>query len=347
MESMLSNLPTAHRAPPIGRRIVGQGCHGESQILQTASSRASAAATRSLRIRFVYVPVLNSIDRQASYHQHLVTAEVLLDRVLAARAAGLRPMAPALDYAAEARATVPPPRGLFHASTLEHRRWHDLAGKVRAQPLTQEALTAELVADGLTVEQARDRACHRSHALPGADQAWLIDRRNTPLDYRPLNQAEFHTLVAAVEGAYQTPVLAPHTMQANRQIALRVAELLGSLLDEFVASPFSVPALSDAFSERHLSHLRQTIIASRQAAASDARVLAGPRAWFAAKAARMWAEHQLGLAKSPALSPSMRLAGRPVVTVVGGKLRTFVNGWSRGRLGSSIAGAAPAQFRVA
>lgn len=347
IESMLSNLPTAHRAPPIGRRIVGQGCHGETQIQPAASSRPSAVPLRPLRIRFVYVPVLDSIDRQASYHQHLVTAEVLLDRVLAARAAGLRPMAPALDYAAEARATVQPPRGLFHASTLEHRRWYDHAGNVRVQPLTQEALTAELVADGLSIEQARDRACHRSHALPGADQAWLIDRRNTPLDCRPLNQAEFHSLVAAVEGAYQTPALSPHTMQANRQIAVRVAELLGSLLDEFVASPFSVPALSDAFSERHLSHLRQTIVASRQAAESDARVLAGPRAWFAAKAARMWAEHQLGLAKSPALSPSMRLAGRPVVTVVGGKLRTFVNGWSRGRLGSSIAGATPGHVKVA
>lgn len=344
---MLSNLPTAHRAPPIGRRIVGQGCHGETQIPLAAMSRACATQTRSLRIRFVYAPVLDSTDRQASYHQHLVTAEVLLDRVLAARAAGLRPMAPALDYAAEARATVQPPRGLFHASTLEHRRWYDHVGKLRAQPLTQEALTSELVADGLSVEQARDRACHRSHALPGVDQAWLIDRRSTPIEYRPLNQAEFHTLVSAVEGAYQTPALAPHAMQANRQIAVRVAELLGSLLDEFVASPFSVPALSTAFSERHLSHLRQTIVASRQAAESDSRVLAGPRAWFAAKAARMWAEHQLGLAKSPALSPSMHLAGRPVVIVVGGKLRTFVNGWSRGRLGSSIAGAAPGHVRVA
>ncbi len=344
---MLGNLPTAHRAPPIGRRIVGHGCHGEAPVPLAAKSRACPTPTRALRIRFVYVPGQDSTDRHASYHQYLVTAEVLLDRVLAARAMGLRSMAPALDYAAEARATVQPPRGLFHTSTLEHRRWFDESGKVREQPLSQEALAAQLVADGLSIEQARDRACHRSHALPGADQAWLIDRRNTPLEYRPLNQAEFRNLIDAVEGAYQTPALAPHTMQANRQIAMRVAELLGSLLDEFVASPFSVPALSDAFSERHLSHLRQTIVASRQAAESDARVLAGPRAWFAAKAARMWAEHQWGLAKSPEMSPSMRLAGRPVVTVVGGKLRTFVNGWSRGRLGSSIAGAAPGYVRVA
>ena len=343
---MLSNLPTAHRAPPIGRRIVGQGCHGQAQIPLVADSRAHATPTRSARIRFVYTPVQDSTDRHATYHHHLVTAEVLLDRVLAARAAGLRAMAPMLDYAAEARATVQPPRGLFHTSTLEHRRWYDAAGIVRYQPLSQEALTAALVADGLSVEQARDRACHRSHALPGADQAWLLERRNTPLEQRPLNQAEFRTLITAVEGAYQTPALAPHNMRANRQIAMRVAELLGSLLDEYVASPFSVPALSDAFSERHLSHLRQSIVDSRQVE-SDSRVLAGPRAWFAAKAARMWAEHQLGLAKSLSTSPSMRLAGRPVVTMVGGKLRTFVNGWSRGRLGSSIAGAAPEHVRVA
>ncbi|MDE1893413.1 MAG: hypothetical protein KGM46_05640 [Pseudomonadota bacterium] len=254
-------------------------------------------------------------------------------------------MAPALDYAAEARATVPPPRGLFHASTLEHRRWYDRAGKVRTQPLSREALAAELVAEGLSAEHARDRACHRSHALSGADQTWLIERRHTPLDRRPLNQAEFHALIAAVEGAYRTPALAGHAIHANRQIALRVAELLGSLLDEFVASPFAEPVLSEAFSARHLSHLRQTIMASRQASASDARVLAGPRAWFAAKAARMRAEHQVGLAAAPAVAPPMHLAGRPVVTMLGGKLRTFVNGWSCGRLGSSIVAAG--QVRVA
>lgn len=345
IERMLSNMPTAHGAPPIGRRIVGHGCHGETQGQLASSSRACATSART-RIRFVYVPAQDSTDHQAPYHQHLVNAEMLLDRVLAARAAGLRPMAPTLDYAAEARATVQPPRGLFHTSTLEHRRWHDDKGKVREQPLTQEALAAELSAEGLSIDQARDRACHRSHALPGADQAWLIDRRNTPLACRPLNQAEFRSLVAAVEGAYQTPALARHVMQANRRIAMQVAELLGSLLDEYVASPFSVAALSDAFSARHLSHLRQTIVASRQAE-SDSRVLAGPRAWFVAKAARMRAEHQLGLANSPAVSQSMRLTGRPVVTMVGGKLRTFVDGWSRGRLGSSIAGAVPKSVKMA
>lgn len=346
VENLLGQLPTAHRAPLIGRRIVGYGCHGESQVRLVPGSRTGAAPARSARIRFVYERVQESTDRHASCHQHLVTAEVLLDRVLAACAAGLRPMAPALDYAAEARATVQPPRGLFHASTLEYRRWYDAAGNVRLQPLSQEALAAELVAEGLSAEQARERACHRSHALPGADQAWLIDRRNMPLHCRPLNQAEFHSLAAAVEGAYLAQGVSAHTVQANRQIAVRVAGLLGSLLDEYVVSPFSTPVLSEAFSERHLAHLRQTIMASRQAE-SNSRVLAGPRAWFAAKAARMRAEHQLGLAKSSAGVSFMRLAGRPVVTVVGGKLRTFVNGWSRGRLGSSIAGAAPVHARVA
>ncbi len=337
---MLCDLPTAHRALPIGRRIAGQGCDGTNKLSAAPRSRPSASAGHPSRIRFVYFPVVDEHDGRASYHQHLVTAEVLLDRVLAARAAGLRAMSPALDYAAEARAMVQPPRDLFHPATLEYRRWYDDDGNVRPQPLSQEALTAQMVDAGLPVEQARDRAIHRSHALPAIDQAWLIDRRNTPLDQRPLNQAEFRALIEAIEGAYQAPASAPHLSNANRQIALRVAAMLGVLLDEYVASPFSIAALNEAFSEHHLEHLRQTIEASRQAESASG-VLAGPQAWFAAKAARMRAEHQVGLAMSPSAFQAMRLSGRPVVTVVGGKLRTFMDGWSRGRISSSVAYATP------
>lgn len=342
IDALMWNLPTAHRALPIGRRIVGQGCDGTSKL----DSAPSASAGHPCRIRFVYFPVVDEHDGRASYHQHLVTAEVLLDRVLAARSAGLRPMAPALDYAAEARAMVQPPRDLFHTDTLEHRRWYDDGGNVRPQPLTQENLTAQMVAAGLPIEQARDRAIHRSHALPAIDQAWLIDRRTTPLDQRPLNQAEFRSLVDAIEGAYQAPASTRHVLNANRQIALRVAALLGVLLDEYVASPFDIAALNDAFSEHHLAHLRQTIEASRQAESASG-VLAGPQAWFAAKAARMRAEHQVGLAMSPSAFQAMRLSGRPVVAVVGGKLRTFMDGWSRGRIGSSVAFATPKTASVA
>lgn len=341
IDAMLRDLPTAHRAPLIGRRVAGQDGHGARIAAGVTGTRHSTAEACTPRIRFVYFPVVAENDRHAAYHQHLVTAEVLLNRVLAARSAGLRPINPALDYAAEARVTVRPPRDLFHAATLEYHRWYDDDAMARAQPLTQEALTSRLAtADGLSMEEARHRAAHHSHALLAADQAWLIDRRNTPLGQRPLNQAEFQILAGTIEGAYQTHAHASHVERANRQIALRVAAMLGSLLDEFVASPFTVAALSDAFSECHLAHLRQTIETSRQAE-SVSGVKAGPKAWFAAKAARMRAEHQIGLAMSPVAFPAMRLSGRPVVAVVGGKLRTFMDGWSRGRIRSRVADVVP------
>lgn len=337
IDLMLGDMPTAHRAPPIGRRIAGQGCHGARKF---AGMGCSTALPRAPRIRFVYFPTTDGNDRWTACHQHLVIAEVLLDRVLAAHAAGLRPMVPALDHAAEARAMVRPPRGLFHVATLEYRRWYDADGTAHAQPLTQETLAAQLAAaDGLSMEEARHRAARRSHALPAADQAWLIDRRNTPLQQRPLNQAEFHALVNAIDGAWQTCAGASHGEHANRQIALRVAAMLGSLLDEYVASPFKVDALAQAFTERHLGHLRQTIESSRQAESASGVLLTGPKAWFAAKAARMRAEHQIGLAMSPTTFPALQLTVRPVIAVVGGRLRTFVHGWHRG--GASVVEAAP------
>ena len=316
---MLASLPTAHRAPPIGYRgaRVGLGQSGNM--------------ARAPRLRFVYFTAADDNERYAAYHRHLVTAEVLFGRVLAARAAGLRPIAPTLDYTAEARAAVRPPRSLFHATTLEYRRWYERDGSVRPEPLTREALAAQLVADGLSIEDARHRAAHRSHALPAADQAWLIDRRRTPLEHRPLNQAEFRSLVDAIEGAYQVPAGSSSVEQANGRIAVRVAAMLGSLLDEFAASPFRIAALSQAFSEIHLAHLRRGIENSRQAESDSGVLLAGPKAWFAAKAARMRAEHQIGLAMSPGTFPAIRLSAYPVVAVIGGKLRTFVDGWRRGR----------------
>ncbi|MGH8158132.1 MAG: hypothetical protein ACREPQ_08435 [Rhodanobacter sp.] len=330
IDAMLAGLPTAHRAPPIG-------CRGTQPGFGQSSKTA-----RAPRLRFVYFPVADDNERHAAYHQHLVTAEVLFGRVLAACSTGLRPIAPALDYAAEARASVRPPRSLFHATTLEYRRWYERDGSVRPEPLTREALTAQLVADGLSMEDARHRAAHRSHALAAVDQAWLIDRRKTPLDHRPLNQAEFHTLVDAIEGAYQVPAGASPVEQANGRIALRVAAMLGSLLDEFAASPFRIAALSQAFSEIHLAHLRRSIESSRQAESDSGVLLAGPKAWFAAKAARMRAEHQIGLAMSPGTFPAIRLSTYPVVAVVGGKLRTFVDGWRHGRSRLRAADAVPA-----
>jgi hypothetical protein len=334
IDALLGDLPTAHRALPIGRRIAGQGCHGAK-----TATRFNVAG-RKIRIRFVYFPVVDDNDRRATCHQHLIIAEVLLGRVLAARAAGLRSMAPSLDYAAEARATVRPPQAMFHPATLEYRRWYRADGTARAQPLTQEALSLRLAAtDDLPMKEARARVAQRSHALPVLDQAWLIDRRNTPLERRPLNQVECRALVDALDGVWQSSAGASHVERANRRIALRVAAVLGSLLDEYVASPFKSAALSEAFNEHHLAHLRQTIENSRQAESASGTLLAGPKAWFAAKTARMRAEHQIGLAMSPAASTTMRLSGRPVVAVVGGRLHTFVDGR---RPGALVAPAVPA-----
>ncbi len=342
---MLGDLPTAHPALPIGRRIAGQGCHGARPMAAPAGAGLSAVTPHAARIRFVYFPSSDDGDRRMACHQYLVHAEVLLGRVLAARAAGLRPMAPALDQAAEARALVRPPRGLFHAATLEHRRWFDADGSARAQPLSQESLAAQLaLADGLPMEEARHRAAHRSHALPAADQAWLIDRRNTPLPQRPLDQAEFQALASAIDGVWQACAGSSHGERANRQIALRVAAMLGSLLDEYIAAPFEVEALAQAFTERHLIQLRQTIESSRQAESSSGVLLTGPTAWFAAKAARMRAEHQIGLAMSPSAFPALRLSTRPVIAVVGGRLRTFVHGWHRGTARAEVTAAAFTAF---
>lgn len=319
VDALLGDLPTAHRALPIGHRIAGQGCHGTQATLQSGNARP-------VRIRFVYFPRTEH-DRRASCHRHLVVAEILLGRVLAARAAGLRPMAPSLDYAAEARATLRPPQHMFHPATLEYRRWYRTDGMPRAQPLTREALSLRLAADGdLSMKEARSRVARRSHALPASDQAWLINRRDTPLARRPLNQAEYLALAEALDGVWQNSAGNSVVERANRRIVLRVVAALGNLLDEYVASPFKTPALSEAFSEHHLAHLRQSIEDSRQAESDSGTLLAGPKAWFAAKTVRMRAEHQIGLAKSPAAIPAMQLSGRPVVAVVGGHLHTFVDG---------------------
>lgn len=257
------------------------------------------------RIRFLYLPAREACDQQATYHAHLVRAEILLDRVAAARTADLRPIAPVLDDADEARATVKPPRDLFPATTLEYRRWYTPGGSARPHPLTREALAEQLIADGVAPREALDRATHRSHALAAADQAWLIGRRNLLLHQRPLNRREFHDLVDAIDGAWQAPAGAAEVVRSNRRIALRVAAMLAGMLDEHVAPPFRTDALNDAFSERLLAQLRQSIDAFCRADAVCGVLLAGPKAWFAAKAARMRAEHQVALVLSTRARPGM------------------------------------------
>ena len=299
---MLNDLPTAHHALSVGRRLAGYEGHGLARV-----SGQHAPGWHAAHVHFVYVSAHEAYDPCAAYHQHLVQAEVLLDRVVAAYASGLRPIAPELDFASEARATVRPPRSQFPATTLEYHRWYGQDGAERQQPLTQEALVEQLVANGVPMRQALDRAIHRSHALPAADQVWLLRRRASPLEQRPLNGSEFRSLIDALDGAWQVPAGARHVAWANRRVALRVAAALAGMLDEYVAPPFAVAALNEAFSACLLARLRRTIEASRRRSGSACGVLlVGPHAWFAAKATRMRAEHQIGLALMPRTQPSSR-----------------------------------------
>ena len=337
IERILRELPTAHTVAPVTSRVAFMG----SRTVRVLPGKAATG------IRFVYFSSADDSARRALYHQHLIKAEVLLKRVLAAHAGGWRAMVPTLGHAEEARATVCPPRDLFHHHTLEYRRWYDASGCLRSHPLTRESLAELLMsADGLPREQARDRASHRSHALPERDQTWLIQRRNIALNERPLNEAECRTLFLALDGIHETSVGISHVETSNRQIAVRAAAMLGVLLDEYTAAPFRSAALQHSFSAHHLAHLQQTINASREADSASGVLLIGPAAWFAAKAARMRAEHQVGLARSPHAICVMHLSGRPVVTVVGGRLRTFMDGWSPGRLRSSVAFATTAVARA-
>lgn len=288
-------------------------------------------------MRFVFFPVVDAVDRHASCHQYLIDVEILLGRVLLAHASGLQPMAPWLDDSVEARATQRPPLHLFHPATLEYRRWYRPDGTARPHPLSQEALALRLAAkDELSIREARARLAHRSHALPAADQAWLARRRKTPLGQRPLNRAEYVRLAASLDGVWQESSGSSRVDDANRRIAQRAAAVMASLLDQYVASPFRASALTETFNEYHLAHLRQGIKHSRQAESESGSVLAGPKAWFAAKAMRMRAEHQLGLAMSSKGPAALQLSGSPMVAIIGGRVHTFVDGR---RLGSRTASA--------
>lgn len=325
VHAMLGDLPSAHPAIPSGRQLAAPRTLSRPKPVK-----------KGTHIRFVYFSAADESAPRSLYHQSLIRAEMLLDRLLAGHAAGLRAMAPTLGNADEARANVRPPRDLFHPSTLEYRRWYDERGALRTRPLTQESLANLLVAvDGLSLKEAKDRAVHRSHALAEVDQTWLIERRRVALEHRPLNQSEWCALILAIDSVYETSPGASHLEVSNREISCRVAALLGAMLDEYIAPPFRAAVLNQAFAEQHLAHLRRAI-AQCQADSVPGALLIGPVEWFAAKAVRMRAEHQLGLALSPGSAAVMRLSGRPVVSVVGGRLRTFMDGWRRGHLSSSV-----------
>lgn len=290
--AMLREMPTAHPAPPIGSRSAVSMHH-----LAVASPDAAISAPQ--RIRFVYFAGHAEDSRRDVYHRHLLLAEILLNRAMAARASGLQPLAPTASRAVESRALHRPPRQLLGSGTLEHRRWYDSHDQPRERPLTVEELSAWLVkTEGVTPETARQTVLRRSRALAEAEQVRLLARRQAPVERRPLNQAEFRLLVESLDAACRAPSGSVTLERANREIARRGAALLAELLDEFTASPFVTPELDKTFSSFHVESLRRGIEASRQSES----LLVGPRAWFAAKSARMEAEHQMGLALNPVVA---------------------------------------------
>ena len=67
VDALLGDLPTAHRALPIGRRIAGQGCHG------TKVDALSSGAGHRTRVRFVYFPTIDDNDQISDPQDYLNT----------------------------------------------------------------------------------------------------------------------------------------------------------------------------------------------------------------------------------------------------------------------------------
>lgn len=111
----------------------------------TGLRRSKGHAVRARAIRFLYFVGEADHITYASYHEHLVTAEVLLDRAVSAWSAGLLPVNLAMTARAEAAFNDRPKRGMFANQTAEYFRWYDVDGHARADPLAFDALVDELV----------------------------------------------------------------------------------------------------------------------------------------------------------------------------------------------------------
>jgi hypothetical protein len=233
----------------------------------------------------------------AAYHDQLVRAEVLLHRVMRAKARGIPPVNLHLRDDAEQRCLQRPRPGSCAGDSAEWVRWIDRDGYRRARPLNREQLTQELMEQqGASLLRAIDRASSESHALPGEDQAWLEERARLPALERPLNGCEYLALVRAIEAAYVPPRGKSGNCAPNVQIALRMARRLGGLHVDYTPSPFRIEALSMAYKAGHHDYL------ARRAAyvcATEARLRfsqAKPRVKIDAKVARQRAEHAALLA---------------------------------------------------
>ncbi|RDS81042.1 hypothetical protein DWU99_18505 [Dyella psychrodurans] len=297
---LLSNLPSAHGVPAASSVAVASNASGRLRAwkrrFNDPAKRARRAARAIRHIRFVYFAHVDDDSLFGEYHHELVTAEVLLDRALAARASGMRALNPTLTGDAEDRLFVRPPRGSFYDVTPEYIRWFGRDGMRRHVPMVREELAIELMGEyAYSYNEALDVATNNSGALAREDQTWLLARAKAPIYCRPLHATEFRQLVKAIEAAYDVPHGDSNVARANVEIARRAAAILGALMDEYVDTPFQTPELARAFSDFHSAHLQRVAHASRMLALLPVPVT-GVMGWFSAKRARIYAEVQARLA---------------------------------------------------
>jgi hypothetical protein len=300
VDALLTNLPSAHDVCIVPRTANAVGSSNRMHVWRRRMSDPAKRARRAARvirhIRFVYFANVDDDSLFADYHHELVTAEVLMDRVLAARSAGMKAVHPILTSDAEEQLFVRPLRGSFTQVTPEYIRWYGRDGVRRDLPMVREDLAIELMGEyAYTYSHAMDIATNNSGALPRNDQSWLIARSRAPISCRPLHATEFRQLVKAIEAAHSVPQGDTTVVQANIEIARRAAATLGAVMDEYVEVPFHTPALAEAFSEFHRAHLQRVADASRIASLLPLPIN-GMLGWFTAKRARIYAEVQARLA---------------------------------------------------
>lgn len=298
--ALLSNLPSAHGPqivqPVLGASSLGGRLRAWKRRFSDPAKRARRAARVTRHIRFVYFSNVDDDSLFGEYHHELVTAEVLLDRVLAARASGMKALHPSLPGDAEERLFTRPLRGSFYQVTPEYIRWYGRDGVRRNVPMVREELAIELMGEyAYSYSEAMDVATQHSGALTRADQNWLLARAKSPISCRPLHATEFRQLVNAIEAAYVVPRGDTTVAHANADIAHRAAAMLGALLDEYVETPFTTPKLAQAFTDFHSAHLQRVAAASRLVGLLPMPVT-GVLGWFSAKRARIYAEVQARLA---------------------------------------------------
>lgn len=249
--------------------------------------------------RFVYFVAVADQAKHAAYHGQLVIAEVLLHRLMYAKARGIRAINLHLHDEQQAHALQRLRSSQLAADSAERMRWIERNGRRRTRPLNREQLTQALIEQhGVSLLRAIGMATCESHALCGEDQAWLEMRARLPILQRPLNGSEYRRLVRAIEAVHAVPANTTAGCADNSAIALRAAAQLGLLHPDYAPSPFRVGALSAAYLAGHHDYL------SRRAAFASAAELrlrfshARPRVKMDAKLARQRTEHAALLASS-------------------------------------------------